>query len=108
MSWRLEKVSELIRRELSFILARKFGGKGVIFTMTKVDVSPDVRYADIYFVVMPEEEKKNTLNKFNSDISSIQELLNKRLRMRPVPKIRFHLDREEEAAKEVEEILDTL
>lgn len=102
MPRRLESVAELIRRELSVIILKK---EEVIITLTRVELSYDTQYADVYFTSFPDEGSKKTLQDLNRDVFSMQQDLNKRLRMRPVPKIRFHIDRMEEEAVKIDELL---
>ena len=108
MSRRVERLIELLRRELGTIVAREVDMKGVFITFTRITVSDDVHYADIYFTTLPEDAEGKALAQFNQNISSIQRLLNKRLRMRPVPKIRFHIDTEEREAMKIDRVIENL
>lgn len=100
-----ERVQELIRRELGTIVTREVDLTNMIVTFTRVEISSDVNYADIYFVTIPDESSGDALERINKNIFSIQQALNKRLRMRPVPKIRFHIDEGEFEAQKIDEIL---
>jgi len=102
---RMERVNELIRRELGTIVAKEINVTGSILTFTRVELSSDLNYADIYFSVIPDDRSGDVLMEINKNIFDIQQGLNKRLRMRPVPKVRFHIDGEEEAARKIDELL---
>ena len=102
---RMERVNELIRRELGTIVAKEINVTGSILTFTRVELSSDLNYADIYFLVIPDERSGDVLLEINKNIFDIQQGLNKRLRMRPVPKVRFHIDEEEEEARKIDELL---
>ena len=102
---RLEQVAELILRETSAIIRREIDFREVIVTFSRVQTSKDLHYADVYFSVFPDEAAHTVLNEINKKIADIQRLLNKRLRMRPVPKIRFHIDEMEREAAKINELL---
>ena len=105
MTKRKDRATELIRRELSGIIAKDLDLAGALITITRVDVSDDLQYADVYFVTIPDDSAEALFKKFKQNIFSIQQALNKRLRMRPVPKIRFNIDRAEEEAVKIDELL---
>ncbi len=105
MSRRIERVSELIRREIAMIVAREVSVKGVLITITRIEISPDLQYGNVYFTTIPGEAAERALAQFTQQIVSIQQILNKRLQMRPVPKIRFLIDEEEQEAVKIDEII---
>lgn len=102
---RIERVSELIRRELGKIVFKEIDFHNTIVTFTRTEISKDINYADIYFLAIPDESSANVLRDLNQKVFNIQQDLNKRLRMRPVPKIRFHIDKEEREAQKIDELL---
>jgi len=93
MAKRINQVNDLIRQELGQIVLREadFINKPLI-TITKVDTSIDCRYSKVFITVLPENETKIVIEGLNKNVYSIQKTLDKRLYMRPVPKIRFLLD----------------
>lgn len=102
---RLEQVRELLYREIGAIVAKELDIGNVLATFTRVETSSDSRYADIYFVTIPDDAAERVLTEFNRNILLIQKSLNKRLRMRPVPQIRFHIDEVEQDAVHIDELL---
>ncbi|MFA6437606.1 MAG: 30S ribosome-binding factor RbfA [Candidatus Paceibacterota bacterium] len=93
MSKRINQVNDLIRQELGQIILKEadFINKPLI-TITKTETSVDCRYSKVFITVLPESETKIVIEGLNKNIYSIQKTLDKRLYMRPVPKIRFLLD----------------
>ena len=71
-------------------------------------VSPTLEHATIWISVFPESRGEKALKEINQKIYSLQQILNKRLIMRPVPKIRFEIDNTEEEAARIEELIDTI
>jgi ribosome-binding factor A len=104
-SRRKERVTELIRKEVAEIVSRKIGISDAIVTFTRVDVSIDIQNANIYFLTIPDSAAEEVHKKLNKNIFSIQQALNKRLRMRPIPRIRFSIDKQEQEASKIDELL---
>lgn len=63
-----------------------------VVTVISVDTSLDLRYADVYISVIPKEKEDAVLAFLEEDIYAMQQKINKKLFMKPVPKIRFRLD----------------
>ena len=108
MARRVEQVEELLRREIGTIVAKEVDMERMFITFTRIEVSKDTRYTDIYFVTIPGEGAGKALEQLNSNIFLIQKSLNKRLRMRPVPQIRFHIDETEQEAAHIDELLERI
>lgn len=108
MSRRLERVNELILKELNGIILKELEVPSVFVTLTRVSVSRDLGYADVYFTTIPDRAAINVKRKFDANTSKLQHLLNKRLRMRPLPYIRFHIDEEELEASKMDRLLEKL
>jgi ribosome-binding factor A len=109
MTNRLEKVNQLLRTEAAKIVHDEIELKtGALVTITRATVSPTLEHATIWISVFPKTEEENVLQKINAKIYALQQLLNKKLSMRPVPKIRFDFDRSEEKASKLDEIFEKL
>lgn len=103
---RIEQVNDLIREELGVIIDREVEAlEQVLVTITRVMTSPDLHYADVLLAVTPYTAEQQALGNFAKQIGSIQRRLNQRLRMRPVPRIRFVIDKEQKRAERIEELL---
>jgi len=104
-SRRLERATELVQRELSGIIAKNVIFDGAIITLTRTELSDDLHYGDVYFMVIPDKFAEQAHKILKKNIFDLQQALNKRLRMRPVPKIRFHRDEAEFEAAKLDELL---
>ena len=106
---RVEKLNNLIREELAGILEREIEfPEGALITVTRVLVSPDAHYASAMISVMPQKAKKTALEILAKNIYAIQQTVNRMTRTRPVPKITFRIDEEEERRERVEASLAKL
>ena len=100
-----EKLNMLLRDELGKIVDRDIEfAEGTLVTITRVVTSSDIRYATVMLSVLNGSDS-NVLELLAKNIYSIQQRLNKILRMRPVPRIRFAIDEEELRRESVEQSL---
>lgn len=103
---RAEKLSATVQRDVNEILLREINFKpGVFITISRVDTSADLRYTHLFLSIFPEKETPYVMQSLQKEIYKIQGLLNKKLRMRPLPKIVFKLDTSEIEAAKIEKLL---
>lgn len=106
MSYRLEKINELIKRELGNIFLKDIDFElGVLVTILDVETTADLRQAAVTFSVLPCGRGQKILNNLNARIFFIQQLLNKKLKMHPVPKISFVLNADEAVGQRMDVLL---
>jgi ribosome-binding factor A len=110
MGMRPERVKEALRREISQIVQKEIKDPRMGFTtITKVEISKDLKNADIYYSVLGEEgDAKRTRYALKSAEGYIRKLIGDRLGLRFVPEIRFRTDRSMEHSKKVYDILDKI
>ncbi|MBI2635475.1 MAG: 30S ribosome-binding factor RbfA [Parcubacteria group bacterium] len=108
MSRRIEKVNELLKEVIADIVLREvqFSG-GALVTVTRVNASSDLHYADVFVTIFGKdrEAQREALLLLKKSTRGVQQRLNRKLRMRPVPRILFLTDEEEERRERVEELL---
>jgi len=110
MSIRPERVQEAIRQEISRIIHKEIKDPRLGFiTITKVELTKDLRYARVYFSVLGEyKDKALALKGLNSAKSYIKGLLSDRIKLRLMPEVIFHIDDSLEHAKKIYDILEKL
>lgn len=109
MSKRIPQVNQLIREELSQIILREIDFPvGVLVTLTRVETSPDLEMARVYISALPEKEEEKSIKILNKNIYQLQQKINKRLKMRPIPRICFVKEKETAEAGKIEGILEKL
>ena len=90
MSNRIEKINSLVQKEMGQILLREIEfPAGALVTITNVKTSVDLANARVYISVIPQEKSERVLEILGKMIYPLQQFLNKRMRTRPIPKIRF-------------------
>lgn len=109
MSYRLEKINELIKRELAEILLKEGDfAPDVLVTVLDVQTTLDLRQAAVTFSVLPTAESTRILDNLSARIFFLQQRLNKKLKMHPVPQIKFVLNKTEAEGQRTEELLHNL
>lgn len=109
MSHRLEKINELIRHHIAEMIPRELDLKpGVLLTVSRVDTTEDLRYTRVFVSIFPENEIEYVMRALEKEVYSLQGILNKKLSMRPLPRIEFRVDKTESNADEVEKILNKM
>lgn len=108
-SRRQEQVNSLIQKELGAILLSELElPLGSLLTISRVEVSSSLEHADIFVTVLPDGQTERVLALVQKNVYQLQKLLDKKLVLKFVPKIRFQLDEGLQAANEVNEILNKL
>lgn len=103
---RAKRFNELIKIELGRIIFDFLDVKsGVLVTITRVITAPNLFSTVVFISVYPDSEADEMLYKLNRLIYQIQQLLNKKMKVRPVPKIIFKRDKNPEEASKVEKLL---
>jgi len=92
MSFRKEILNTLLRKEVSKIMMKEVDFGKTLVTVTQVQLSNDLSKAKILITVFPESEEKNALFELQKNIYHLQKILNKKVKMKKVPKISFEID----------------
>ena len=109
MPLRLNQVNELIRTTVAEIIAREVElPLGSFVTVVKVDTTRDLRYARVFVSVFPEKRFGKTLEFLRKRLYLIQGALNKKLHMKPLPRLEFVADKTEAEADKIEKLLKEL
>src|SRR6187551_3400902 len=110
VSRRTRQVGEFLREELTDIIRREVKDPRIGFmSVTRVDVTPDLRHAAVYISVLgTDEEREETLKALRSASGFIRHHLKPRLRMRQIPELEFRDDRSMEHAQHISETLREL
>jgi ribosome-binding factor A len=100
---RTRQVGEFLREELTDIIRREVKDPRIGFmSVTRVDVTPDLRHAAVYISVLgTDEEREETLKALRSASGFIRHHLKPRLRMRQIPELEFRDDRSMEHAEQI-------
>lgn len=93
MSYRIDKVENLIKEEISLIFLHKLQDMDLGFlTITNVRVSPDLKVAKIYLSILEKEKRELALDKIENKKGYIRSELAHRIRIKFIPELKFFLD----------------
>jgi ribosome-binding factor A len=106
MADRIDKVNSLLQHEISKLISRDFAfSPEILVTLTRVDTAANMIETKVYISVFPEAKSDGILNAFNKSVQDIQYKINRTLKMRPIPRIRFVKETEIAKAARIEELL---
>lgn len=109
MDNRIEQVNNLIQQILAELIARHLcADKNIVVSLTRVQTTGNLQAAKVYISVIPDSKRDSVVSTLSQDVIFFQKILNKKLCMRPVPRIEFVPDTAPEATQEVERILEEI
>jgi ribosome-binding factor A len=104
---RTEKVQEFIKQELSKIILTELKDPRIGFiTVTRVDVTGDLRSAKAYISLMgSDEQKAASWQALQKAVGYLRAEIGKRIRLRFTPELSLHLDETLEYSARIQELL---
>ena len=106
MSYRIDKVSNLIKQEISLIFLHKLQDEtfGMV-TVTNVKVSSDLRNAKVYISVFDRERRELVMGKIKSITGLIRSELGSRIRLKFTPELSFFIDDTSDYIEKIEGLI---
>lgn len=109
MKHRLERVKEVIKRELSEIIQREIAFQATLVTVQDVDITPDLKQCHVFIGAIGKESDKNeAIEKLEKRRAHLQRELAKRVVLKFTPQLHFQLDTSIERGVRVIELLETI
>ena len=110
MSRRTDRVSDLLRAELSDLLLREVHDPRVkLASITEVDVTTDLRRAIVKVSVLGDDkQREETIEGLRHARGFLRTELSHRLRTRATPELVFELDRGAEHSQKISDLLESL
>jgi len=107
---RQERVQSALKREISNIIHDELKDPRLGFiTVTKVELTKDLRYAKIYYSVLGQDQDyERTKKALDSALGFIRRLVAQRISMRFAPEIAFKEDRSSEYSVKIQGLLDQI
>ena len=108
---RQKKIAGLLQQDLADILQRSAtdgGLRGVIITVSKVNVTSDLSIARVYVSIFPQKEAQPLLKGIQAEAAGIRHELARRTRhqLRRVPELLFFLDDSLDYIEKIEKSLE--
>ena len=111
---RSARVAELIQKELAELILREVKDPRVEnIVITRVDISPDLQNAKVYFSRYgekfgEEKEVEEGLEGLERAAGFLQGRIGERIRLKRTPRLRFEIDRNLAHSDEIDRLLHTL
>jgi len=109
MSRRIERLSKLVKQEISDLLEREVCDPRLsnLITVTEVSISPDLKFAKIYVSMLGDiADAKHMLEGFNTASGFLRRELSSRIRVRRIPQLSFYYDDSIERGARVLQLID--
>lgn len=105
MAKRIERVNELLKKELGIIIRENFNPAGVLISIHYIKTAPDIKTAKVYVSIFPFEKSKDVFDELKKITPRLQFFLNERIKMKYSPKIEIFLDESLEYESGIEDLL---
>ncbi|MBR1838513.1 MAG: 30S ribosome-binding factor RbfA [Bacteroidaceae bacterium] len=107
-STRQHRIERLIQKELSEIFRLQTAQtKGVLVSVSKVYISPDLSVSRAYLSIFPSERGEEILGNINANVRSVRYELGRRCgkQLRIIPELRFFIDDSLDYIDHIDELL---
>jgi ribosome-binding factor A len=109
MKHRLERVCEVLKREIGIILLREMDFAPVLVTVSSVDVTPDLKQAHVFVSAFGTPgQQRQVLEKLERNRVLLQSEIAKRVTFKHTPHLFFKLDGSIERGSRILNIMDEL
>jgi len=111
VSYRIDRINNLIRQEISELLHRQVKDPrlGGFITVTSVSTTSDLKFAKVYVSqIDTQASKQDILDTLNAAAGYFRRELNKSIRLRRIPELSFHWDDSIERGARILELMDRL
>jgi ribosome-binding factor A len=111
MSHRIERVSSLMRHEISDLLQRQVKDPRLsqFVAVNEVSISADMKYAKVFVSCMgSQEERQAMLSGLEAAANFLRNQLSKRLRLRHIPELSFEWDDSIERGDHLLQLMDKI
>jgi ribosome-binding factor A len=109
MKHRIERVNEVIKRELGDLILRHCHFEAALVTVQQVDITPNLKHAHVFIsVIGAEEQQHQALAQLHKLRGEFQRELSKRVVLKFTPQLHFKLDEAAERGDRILQIINNL
>lgn len=104
---RMNKVNEELKKEISIVISQELKDPQItgLISVTKVDTTPDFRYARVYVSMINARSNKGNLARLKKCSGFIRSMIAKRVNLRITPELVFVFDESIEYGSRIDAIL---
>ena len=107
-SRRLEKVNEVMKREIGTFVQKEFEWPGTIVSILDVEVTEDLREGRVWVGVVGRMHPDQVLDKLNRKRGDIQRAVSRRVVLRNTPRLTFKHDNSAQRGVAMVNLLDDI
>ena len=100
-----QEIKRIIAAEINQGRVRNLEGISTLVTVMEAQVSPDLKYADVYFITSTPETAKEVLEGLQLAANHFRKIIGTKTALRFVPEIRFKIDDSFAEADKIEKLL---
>lgn len=104
---RMNRIDEELKKEISHIITYDIKNPNItgLISVTKVKVTPDLKYAKVYISILNSKNTKETFANLKKASGYVRTEIAKRINLRITPEILFELDDSIEYGAKIDSIL---
>ncbi len=104
---RMNKVNEELKKEISIVINQELKDPQItgLISVTKVDTTPDLKYARVYVSMINAKSNKGNLARLKKCSGFIRSMIAKRVNLRITPELVFLFDESIEYGSRIDSIL---
>ncbi len=103
MTFREQKVNSLLKNLVADFCAKETAGS--IITVTRVEITKDLKSAKIFISIFPENKKNEVLGVLEEKKGELRKYIGSRIKMKFLPRLEIEIDKEEATRKKIDELL---
>ncbi len=100
-----QEIKRIIAAEIDSGRVRNLEGIDVLVTIMEARVSPDLKYADVFFVTSNSQKENEVQNGLQLAANHFRKIIASKTALRYVPEIRFFIDDTMAEADKIEKLL---
>ena len=107
---RLGRINEELKKEISHIITFELKDPNItgLISVTKVKITPDLKYAKVYVSILNAKNEEKTLNGLKDSSGFIRSQIAKTVNLRITPQLVFELDDSIEYGMKIDSIIKEL
>lgn len=107
---RMNKINEELKKEISIVISQDLKDPQItgIISVTKVDTTPDLRFARVYVSMINAKSNKGNLARLKKCSGFIRSMIAKKVNLRITPELVFLFDESVEYGSRINAILEKI
>ena len=104
---RLNRINEELKKEISHVITFELKNSNItgLISVTKVKITPDLRFARVYVSLLNSKSKTKTMAGLQNAVGYIKSQIAKKINLRVTPDLHFELDETIEHGEKIDKII---